>query len=87
MPDKLGDAIRLKHVSESIRLIEQYTRDVDYQEFAENSLIADACIRQLGIIWRSLQSAFIKFKESVPIGSLAGNRHAQKLCHSPVFRH
>lgn len=50
MPDKLGDKARLLHIIDSIEKIESYTLKTKYDDFKNNSMMKDACIRQLGII-------------------------------------
>jgi len=50
MSDKLGDQIRIRHVIDAISEIENYTKDSSYKDFSENSMMQNACIRQLGII-------------------------------------
>ena len=50
MPDKFGDKVRLLHVLDSIINITKYIGEIEYEEFAKNSMLVDACIRQLGII-------------------------------------
>ncbi len=50
MPDKLGDRARLMHIIDSIEKIESYVEDSEYEDFEDNSMMKDACIRQLGII-------------------------------------
>ena len=43
MPDKFGDNARLLHVLDSISDITKYIGEVEYQAFAKNSMLADAC--------------------------------------------
>lgn len=50
MPDRLGDKTRLLHIIDSIKKIEDYVESVDYEAFELNSMMKDACIRQLGVI-------------------------------------
>ena len=50
MPDKLGDRARLMHIIDSIETIESYVGDSEYENFENNSMMKDACVRQLGII-------------------------------------
>lgn len=50
MSDKLGDKVRLQHIIESISKIESYVLAATFEGFESNSMMKDACIRQLGII-------------------------------------
>jgi uncharacterized protein with HEPN domain len=50
MPDRFGDKIRLQHVLDAITEIQSFTKDVNYEDFQESSLIQSACVRQLEII-------------------------------------
>lgn len=44
------DSVYIRHISDSIERIEKYLKDIDEDEFARNTLIQDAVIRQLAII-------------------------------------
>jgi uncharacterized protein with HEPN domain len=50
MPDRLGDKIRLQHISDAIAEIKNYVKGVSFDEFLANSMMKNACIRQLEII-------------------------------------
>ena len=50
MPDRLGDQVRLRHAIDAISEIENYTKGLSFEKFVENSMVQDACIRQLGIL-------------------------------------
>jgi uncharacterized protein with HEPN domain len=50
MPDKFGDLARLLHVLDSIEEIKQYTLDAEFEDFEDQSMMKNACIRQLEII-------------------------------------
>lgn len=50
MKDRLGDKTRLLHIVDAIDEINSYIENVDIIEFEENSMIHQACIRQLEII-------------------------------------
>lgn len=50
MPDKLGDKVRVQHVLDAIFEIENYIKNADFEVFSNNSMMHNACIRQLGII-------------------------------------
>jgi len=50
MPDRLGNKARLLHIIDSVEKIERYIGATKYYDFESNSMMKDACIRQLGII-------------------------------------
>ncbi len=50
MRGKLGDSIRLQHISEAIHEIETYLVSSDFTEFISNSMMRFACIKQMEII-------------------------------------
>ncbi len=50
MKDKEGDKIRLLHILDAIKEIESYLIDNDFEEFARNSMMRFACIKQMEII-------------------------------------
>ena len=50
MKDRLGDKTRLLHIIDSIEEIKDYLKDSKFEEFRDNSMMRNACIRQLEII-------------------------------------
>lgn len=50
MKSKLGDEARIQHIYDAILEIETYTRNVDIDEFTDNSMMRFACIKQIEII-------------------------------------
>lgn len=50
MTDRLGDKIRLQHILDAISEIENYTKGVDFAQFSSNSMLFNACVRQLEIV-------------------------------------
>ncbi|MEM9527845.1 MAG: DUF86 domain-containing protein [Bacteroidota bacterium] len=50
MPDKFGDKARLLHVLDAIQAINGYTKELNFEDFSNNSMVCDACLRQLSII-------------------------------------
>ena len=50
MRGKTGDKIRLQHILDAIDEIENYLQDVDYAQFAQNSMMRFACLKQLEIV-------------------------------------
>jgi len=47
---KKDDSVYLRHILDSISRIEEYTRDIRYEDFMDNHLIQDGVIRQIEII-------------------------------------
>lgn len=45
MKDKLGDQARVQHIYDAILEIELYTRDIEVDEFLNNSMMRFACIK------------------------------------------
>jgi uncharacterized protein with HEPN domain len=50
MTDRLGDKVRLQHILDAISEIENYIKGVDFVQFSSNSMLFNACIRQLEIV-------------------------------------
>ena len=50
MRSKLGDKVRLQHIFDAIVEIESYLLNQDFRQFAENSMMRFASIKQLEII-------------------------------------
>jgi uncharacterized protein with HEPN domain len=50
MPDRLGDKVRLQHISDAIAEIENYIENADFDIFINNSMMFNATVRQLEII-------------------------------------
>lgn len=50
MPDKFGDKIRLQHALDAIKALEGYVGHAEFDAFLENSMMQDACIRQLQVV-------------------------------------
>lgn len=48
--DRLGDKARAQHILLAIQEIKNYTKDVDFEGFSQNSMMLQATIRQLEII-------------------------------------
>jgi uncharacterized protein with HEPN domain len=47
---KKADTVYLKHIRDAISRVEEYTKDVSYDDFIKNNRIQDGVIRQLEII-------------------------------------
>ncbi len=50
MRNNSGDIIRLQHVFDAIEEIEDYIRNINFNEFMNNSMMRFACIKQMEII-------------------------------------
>ncbi|SFF04912.1 HepT-like ribonuclease domain-containing protein [Thermoflexibacter ruber] len=50
MSDRLGDKVRLQHIADAIIEIRNYTQGVSSKDFVSNSMMKNACIRQLEVI-------------------------------------
>lgn len=50
MADRLGNKIRLQHISDAIDEIFDYTKEMDFGAFVQNSMCYNACLKQLEII-------------------------------------
>lgn len=66
MPDKFGDRVRLLHLLDAIHTIEKYTTGADFEMFARNLMMQDACIRQLQIIGESCRNVSLELRENNP---------------------
>jgi len=62
MRGDLGDRARLQHILDAIVEIESYTRQVGFDDFAENSMMRFASIKQLEIIGEAANSLTDQFK-------------------------
>lgn len=78
MPDKLGDKARLTHLADAIAALEKYTGGVSREQFLEDSMRSDACIRQLEIIGEAsnhLSEALIAASPEVNWTQIVGLRN------------
>ena len=50
MRSNIADKARLHHIYEALIEIEKYIKDSQFQDFAENSMMRFACIKQMEII-------------------------------------
>lgn len=66
MPDKFGDKIRLQHALDAIEIIGEYVSKADLKIFSENSMMRDACIRQLQVIGESCRNISHELREQYP---------------------
>lgn len=62
MKGRFGDLARLRHIFDSILIIESYTKQATKKGFIANRMMADACTRQLGIIGEAANHISKSFK-------------------------
>jgi len=58
--------VYLDDVADAIANIEEYTRDLDFDEFVENKMVRDAVIRNLEIIGEAVKNLPDEIKEKHP---------------------
>jgi uncharacterized protein with HEPN domain len=78
MLDRFGDKGRVEHMLKAIKLIEDYTFEVTFDQFHSESMRLDACIRQLGIIGEAANRISETLKSSnteVPWRKIIGLRN------------
>jgi len=64
--NKLGDKARLQHILQSVNEINQYIGNADFEIFEQNTMLHNACIRQLEIIGEATNRLSLDLKESSP---------------------
>ncbi|NMC58846.1 MAG: DUF86 domain-containing protein [Candidatus Methanofastidiosa archaeon] len=72
-----NNLVYLKHIVDSIRRIEEYISDVDYDGFMESSLIQAATIREIEIIGEATKNLDTSFKDkhrAIPWKKMSGMR-------------
>lgn len=82
---KKDPSIFIKHILESIELIEAYSKDISKATFTKDKKLQDAIIRRIEIIGeavKNLPSEFTTKHKAVPWNDIAGTR--DKLIH-PYF--
>ena len=63
---KKDDLVYLKHISDAISRIEEYTQGVGYEDFMDNHLIQDGVIRQIEIIGEATKRLSDEIREKYP---------------------
>lgn len=79
------ESIYIDHILLSIKNILNYTKDISKEEFAKNTLIQDAVIRNFEIIGEAAKKISFDFKQvhfEVPWKEMAGMR--DKLIHDYI---
>jgi uncharacterized protein with HEPN domain len=80
--DNQDNTVYLKHILDSISRIDEYTREVAYEDFIKNNLIQAGVIREIEIIGEATKRLKNEFKEKytdIPWKKIAGMR--DKLIH------
>ena len=76
------DSVYLKHISESIKRIEEYTKGITKEEFVSKNIIQAAVIKEIEIIGeasRMLSNSFKEVNNEIPWKNIIGMR--DKLIH------
>lgn len=76
------DSVYLQHITDAIQRIQEYTKDIDHETFAANTLIQDGVIRQIEIIGEAAKRVSSKLQEDsqhIPWKDIVGMRN--KLIH------
>lgn len=67
MRRRLGDLARIEHILSAIREIKAYLKDCnDYEQFASNSLLLNATIRQLEIVGEAANHVSTEVQDAHP---------------------
>lgn len=64
MKNKERDSVRLQHILDAIRLIERFSKDVSFDQFADDLMMQNAIIRQFEIIGEATANISNELKES-----------------------
>lgn len=76
------DSVYLRHVLDAVSRIEEYTSQLDYDDFMKNHLRQDGVIRQIEVIGEAVRKLSTELKETYPVmpwKDIAGMR--DKLIH------
>ncbi|GAB4110450.1 MAG: hypothetical protein OHK0057_08530 [Thermoflexibacter sp.] len=78
MSDRLGDKVRLQHIADAIIEIRNYTQGVSFEDFVSNSMMKNACIRQLEVIGEASSRISDELKKRVYRSGMATNYWLEK---------
>lgn len=79
---KKDDIVYLRHILDAISRIEEYTIDLDYDDFMDNNLVQDGVVRQIEIVGEATKRVSAEMREKypdIPWRKMAGMR--DKLIH------
>jgi uncharacterized protein with HEPN domain len=79
---KRDDRVYLKHILDAMNLIDEYLRDIGYNDFMSRHMVQDAVIRQIEIIGEAAKNLSIPMRDkypNIPWKKMAGMR--DKLVH------
>ncbi len=82
----LGDKVRIEHILQAISEIKNYVRGIDFEEFSINSMILNACLRQLEVVGEA-SNRITKELRIIQSYSLERNYCFEKYYCSSVFQH
>ena len=74
---KKDDKVYLRHILDAIKLIEEYIKNKDYEDFKNIRMLQDAVIREIEIIGeatKNLSTDFINKYQEIPWRKMAGMR-------------
>ena len=77
-----GDSVYLRHILDAISRIEEYTRDITYEDFLTSNLRQDGVIRQIEVIGEAAKKVSPELKgqhPEIPWKDIVGMR--DKLIH------
>jgi len=80
-----NDYIYIEHITKSLNKVLAYIKDMSFEEFEENTMAQDACIRQFEIIGEATKRISEELKEKnpdIPWKDMAGMR--DKLIHEYI---
>lgn len=66
MKNRLSEKIRLRHILDAIGEVQKYVKKIDYDSFAENSMMIYACVKQLEIIGEAASHVSGKTRKQFP---------------------
>lgn len=66
MKNEEKDLVRIQHIVKAIGLIEKFSRNVSFDQFANDLMMQSAIIRQFEIIGEASANLSDEFKESYP---------------------
>ena len=78
MPDKFGNKVRVQHMIDAINKIKTYVGDSDKPAFENDTILQDACIRQLQVLGEAARKASNDFQSSydgIPWSEVIGLRN------------